>query len=322
MHKTHLYQELHQVTGDLHTVNPWIGVTRFSVIGLLLFSFVTLAWFTSHPLLFLSFSLVAGLFYAFWLICTHDMTHQTFTGWKWFDTIIPRLISWPMLWPYSLYAQLHRLHHGWNGVDLRDPERVQWTQQEYQQAHPLIQWYIRHQWIVDIFVLGGMGLIIKTFLKSWQLQTVSLKLGAARWLDITGIVVIHSSLLTLALWQGQLLRYVIFWIILERVIGLVVQTRDHLEHYGLWHQSAGYHLTQLYAGRNLKTNRLIAWLMGGLPYHAVHHAFPTIPFNRLAEAFERLEMVLEHHHLPPMTLDAGYITSTRQLSRGFALIEK
>jgi hypothetical protein len=41
------------------------------------------------------------------------------------STVMPRLLSWPMLSPYGLYAELHRLHHGWNGIDLRDPERVQ-----------------------------------------------------------------------------------------------------------------------------------------------------------------------------------------------------
>ncbi len=50
-------------------------------------------------------------------------------------------------------------------ADLRqvDPERVQWTDAEYQRANPFLRWYVRHQWGVDVFGLGGIGLIVKTF---------------------------------------------------------------------------------------------------------------------------------------------------------------
>jgi hypothetical protein len=48
--------------------------------------------------------------------------------------------------------------------------------------------------------------------------------------------------------------------------------------------------------------------MGGLSYHAVHHAFPGIPFNRLPEAFKRIQGVLQQQGLPLMQLEEGYLT--------------
>jgi fatty acid desaturase len=314
MGKTGLFAELEQVTADLHPVNSWAGLLRFSLLGLIFLSLVGFAWSTSHALLFWSATILAGFFYAFWLICTHDMAHQTLTGWRWFDTVMPRLMSWPMLWPYSLYAGLHRLHHGWNGIDLRDPERVQWTEQEYQQAFPLLQWYVRHQWGCDIFLLGGIGLILKTFINGVRFQELVPRLRWQLWLDVAGMLLVHGGLLTVAIAKGELLRYLLFWVILERAIGVVVQTRDHLEHYALWGKFRGYRLTQLYTCRNLKTSALVGWLMGGLNYHAVHHAFPGIPFNRLPEAFQRIQGVLQRHNLPPMPLDEGYLQSAYGLS--------
>lgn len=313
MTKTSLFA-LEKVTADLHQVNPWAGLLRFSVLGLMFLSLVALAWSTSNELLFWSATTLAGLFYAFWLICTHDAVHQTLTGWTWFDTVMPRLMSWPMLWPYGLYAELHRLHHGWNGIDLRDPERVQWTEQEYQQASPLLRWYVRHQWGCDIFLLGGSGLIIKTFVNALRFQKLVPRLRFQLLLDVTGMLLVHGVLLTLAIAQGEVLRYLLFWLILERVIGVVVQTRDHLEHYALWGKKASHQLTQFYACRNLKTSSLVGWLMGGLNYHAVHHAFPGIPFNQLPEAFQRIQGVLQQQGLPLMQLDEGYIKSTYWLS--------
>jgi fatty acid desaturase len=313
-------QELQQVTANLYQVNPKAGLIRFSILGLIFLGLVILAWSVPNNILFVVATMLAGVFYGFWFICTHDMVHQTLTGWTWFDTIMPRLISWPMLWPYSIYAEIHRLHHGWNGIDLRDPERLQWTWQEYQQAHPLIRWYVRHQWFCDILIFAGMGLIIKTFIKGVRLQNIVANMRRQILLDVVGMLFVHSILLTLALSQGQVLRYLLFWIILERVIGIIAQTRDHLEHYALWGKFSTHQLTQLYACRNIQTSSLVGWLMGGLDYHAVHHTFPNIPFNQLPEAFERMQKVLQKYNLPLMKLEPGYVKSTYWLSHHPSLI--
>ena len=305
-----LSQDLQKVTADLHQVNARVGLWRFSAIGFVFLCLLVLAWTNSHPFLFSITASLAAFFYSFWLVCTHDMAHQTLTGWQWFDTIFPRLISWPMLWPYSTYAQLHRLHHSWNGINLQDPERVQWTEEEYRQANPLLRWYVRYQWAIDIFLLGGVGLIIKTFTQGMRFQKLMPNLRQQMLLDIAGILTLHSLLLTLAIMQEQVVRYLLFWLILERVIGIVVQTRDHLEHYALWGKHSNHQLTQLYACRNLKTSAFVGWLMGGLNYHAVHHAFPGIPFNQLPEAFARTQTVLQEYGLPPMCLDGGYLSQT------------
>jgi fatty acid desaturase len=317
---TNISGELKQAITDLHQVNPGTGLLRFSILGTIFLSLVVLAWSVPNNSLFVITTILTGIFYAFWLVCTHDMAHQTLTGWIWFDTVMPRLVSWPMLWPYSIYSELHILHHGWNGIDLRDPERVQWTWQEYQQAHPFLQWYVGNQWVCDIFILGGIGLIIKTFIMAVRFQKLVSRMRRQLLLDVTGIVLVHSVMVAIAISQGQLLRYLLFWLILERVIGVIVQTRDHLEHYGLWGKFTNHQLTQLYACRNLKTSALVGWLMGGLDYHSVHHAFPSIPFNHLPEAFARIQGVLEKYNLPAMQMDSGYINSTYRLSNHPSLI--
>ena len=101
---------------------------------------------------------------------------------------------------------------------------------------------------------------------------------------------------------------------------MVIQTRDHLEHYALWGKLAGHQITQLYACRNLKTRPLVGWLMGGLNYHAVHHAFPGIPFNLIPVAFQRIQAVLRQHDLPLMKLEGGYLKELYRLSRQPLLI--
>jgi fatty acid desaturase len=310
-----LTKELQTAIADLCQIDPRVGLFRFAMIGVVFLSLVALAWSMTDFLLFAAIAAVTGIFYAFWMICGHDMIHQTLTGWPWFETILPRMTTWPMLWPYGIYAVLHRLHHGWNGIDLRDPERVQWTAEEYQMANPLLRWYVSHQWSFDIFVLGGIGLIAKTLANGWKLRTVLPQLRSQFWIDLTGILLVQGGLLAFFSYQGEIRRYLLFWLILERTAGVIVQARDHLEHCGMWGQTDGYQLTQLYSCRNLKTYPWVSWLMGGLNYHAVHHAFPDIPFNRLPEAFQRIQTVLQQHDLPLMLQGEGYLHETLQLGQ-------
>lgn len=315
-----LLKDLQAVTADLHRVNPWIGLFRFGLIGAVFLTLVAIAWSVQNPWMFGGVTAIAGFWYAFWLVCTHDMVHGALTGWGWFDRPLARLISYPMLWPLGLYAELHRLHHAWNGIDLRDPERVQWTWEEYQAAHPLLRWYVRHQWTIDIFILGGVGLILKTWIHALQLRHSVPRIHRQMVVDLSGMVLMQSLLLTLALLHGRAMQYVVFWFILERVIGIVMQTRDHLEHYALWGKTVGHQVTQLYASRNLHALQLTGWLMGGLNHHAVHHAFPEIPFNALPEAFQRIQAVLKQHGLPPMSVEPGYLEAAFYFSQNPSLI--
>lgn len=315
-----LPSNLRTTVADLETVTPWLGLWRFISLGIVVLGLATLAWSSHHSILFFGYTALTGIFYTFWLICTHDAVHHTLTGWTWFDELVPRLISYFMMWPHGTYAQLHRLHHAWNGINLDDPERVQWTLSEYQQASPWMQWYIRHQLVIDLFGLAGVGLIAKTSANAFRLRQHKPSLPWMLLLDGIGILAVQSICIVFAIWHHKVLEYLLFWLVLERVVGMISQARDHLEHYAQWGKATGHQLTQLYACRNLQTSPLVAWLMGGLNYHSIHHAFPSIPFNHLREAFYRIQGILEQHKLPSMTVGAGYVQETLRLSNQALLI--
>lgn len=309
-----LLHDLRASVADLKEINPWAGFFRFTSLGGVTIGLAVLTWHTHQLSGFVLGAIATGIPYAFWLICSHDATHRSLTGWAWYDTLMPRLISWPMLWPVGTYNQLHRLHHGWNGSDLRDPERIQWTEAEYQSAPAWQQWYVRHQWSIDIFIFGGIGMIVKTFANGFRLRESAPALRQQMIVDGVGMVMVQGSILSFVYQQTpSLWKYILFWILLERCMSVIVQTRDHLEHYGLWQQTSNHQITQLYACRNLKASRGVNWLMGGLPYHALHHAFPQIPYYQLPEAFQRVQSVLERHHLPPMAVEPGYLITSFNL---------
>lgn len=314
-------QALQTAVGDLQSVSFWPGFKRFCSLGTVALSCLILAWTTNSEIAFWAWTAMAGVVYALWLLCTHDAIHHTLLGRPVLEETLARIISWPMLWPVGVYSELHQLHHGWNGLDLRDPERYQSSQQEYQQASPWVRWYLRHQWVINIFVLGGMGLIVKTLMDGRRFQDTRPRLRGQLLADLLGMGIVQASLITaVMLSHHSVLHYLLFWLCLERVIGAIAQTRAHLEHYGLWRQVGGHQLTQLYAARNLQTSPWFGWLIGGLNYHAVHHAFPGIPFNRLPEAHRRIQTVLDNHGMPAMEMEQGYLSAVQKLINRFTLI--
>ncbi len=315
------HNTLQNAVADLKSVNFWAGFGRFTALGFVMIGFVALAWAAPNEISFWGWTIASGVVYAFWLICTHDATHHTLLGWPVVEEALARIISWPILWPLGVYSELHRLHHGWNGVDLRDPERVQWTEAEYQQASPLMRWYVRHQWMVDIFILGGLGLIVKTFMDGRRFQDLLPRLRLQIWADLLGMGIVHGCLIAVViLSHASIWRYLLFWLCVERTVGVIIQTRAHLEHYGLWRQVGGHQLTQLYSSRNLHASRWFSWLVGGLNYHAVHHGFPGIPFDQLPEAYGRIQTILDEHGMPAMETELGYPSAIKRLINRMTLI--
>lgn len=249
---------------------------------------------------------VAGVFYALLLIASHEMVHGTLLGWPSFEVGLGCVLSWPMAWPFATYSRLHRLHHRWNGLDGRDPERTQPLPQDPSPLGSMGSWLRRHPFSGRCLLLGGVGLILDTAWKGWLLRGVDPLLHGARRLDGLGVTLLHGCLLLLVIRQGVLWRYLCFWIVLERVIGAIVQYRGLVEHHGLWPEGAARggawawppRLRQLATSRDVAAARWLNALMGGLPHHSAHHAFPAIPAARLPEASGRLAAVLAAHAWP------------------------
>jgi fatty acid desaturase len=257
--------------------------------------------------------LIAGVAYGLLLIATHEMVHGTLLGYRALEQWLACLLSWPMAWPYLTYARLHHLHHRWNGCDPRDPERTTPLPQERLAAGPLRRLVQRHLLFWRVGVLGGVGLIADTARKGFWLQRQDQGLVQARFIDGAGVMALHTAMLLIAITQGELWRYLLFWLLLERVIGAIVQFRGLVEHHLLWRSREAQLLTQLYATRTINAGSWLNSLMGGLPHHGAHHAFPTIPSERLPLATRRIALVLERHGAPPLPTLPSYGEALRVL---------
>ncbi|MBM3383166.1 MAG: fatty acid desaturase [Betaproteobacteria bacterium] len=314
-------QALGRTVADLQTTRPGPGLWRYFSSMAILFASLAVAY--QHgldSLLFYLAAMIAGIFFAAAAVTTHDAIHHTLTGIGWFDEISARVATWGVLWPHGIYSELHKLHHKMNGIDERDPERVTYTQQEYEQAGALKRFRIRHQLLIAVFLGGGIGMIMEHLSRASGFMKQSKGLRRQLVIDVVGIVAINGTLYALAAAQGQLAKALILYLIVERVGGGLLQLRAHVEHYGIAGKRANYFSTQIHACRNIETNTAMSWLFNGLNFHSIHHAFPKVPFYHLEEAHNRMTNLLDNENAQPMPQSKGYIRTFVGLTRELKLI--
>ena len=292
-----------------------LALLRLVSLIVVLFSGALLYWHLPLGWASISVLLISGVAYAFLLIATHEMVHGTFLGMRRLEHSLACLLCWPMAFPYLTYSRLHCLHHRWNGSDVRDPERTTPLQQRRETTGRMKGFWQRQHVLLRIVFLGGLGLIADTAIKGRRLKMVDSRLTLSQWIDGIGVTTVHTVMLIIVIANGLLWRHLLFWLVLERVIGGIVQFRALVEHYGLWRSNDSQLLTQLYASRNVSSGSWINALMGGLPNHSAHHAFPWIPSSRLPEANQRIAAILQSHDAESLPQFASYCEGMRWLWR-------
>lgn len=293
-----LARKIHRAVAALHRVERSRGFRRLLLLSCPLIAGAWLYWGrTDWPLALLGLVLMAlaetGL-----LITTHEALHGTLLACPRLEALLSCLICWPMAFPWSTYSVLHLWHHRWNSKDARDPERIRSC------SRPWLRWAVG---------AGGIGLILATVHQAWILRNDDPRLSRRLGVDATGIIGLHGTIFAVAISHGVLNRYLLSWLVVERLVGGIMQTRALIEHGGLWQPRQNHLLSQLYGSRNIAACGWINSLMGGLPHHSAHHAFPGIPSALLPEATARIEEILVENDLPRLPRSSGYFSALREL---------
>ena len=311
---------VHRAVGPLMNVSPRVGV-RLTLVNIVVVNALLVTTFAAPGWpLFLALATLTGLFYCSVMMTTHDAIHHTLTGWYWFDEIVPRVFSYFVFWPHGLYSELHKMHHRMNGRDLADPEQPTPTVAAYRAASLTGRFLMRHQWQASLLVGGGVGMIVRHVragLRLWPRHPVIRRLMVT---DALGIAAATAVTLTVIIAVGVTWRYAVYLLVVERVMGYCQQLRSHVEHYGLHGAQATLLETRLYNCRNVRTSRLVSRFFNGLNFHAVHHAFPAVPFYHLREAHTRLAALCAAAGRPLIEED-GYLRTLRRLAATPLLID-
>lgn len=313
---------LAKAVAPFESTEPWQGLFKFFTLFIPVLIGAKWLIFDSPSLLTMALMTVPfSLIYSSLLITTHDAIHTTLTGFKVFDEIAPRLISWPVYSIHSIYQEVHKLHHNMNGSNLSDPERVQYTVSEYENSSKPMRFFIRNQWFFNLFVFTGVGFIYKTAIFGANFFKTSKTMRRAFFLDATGIALMNGVILTLAISQERIIYYGVWYFITQYVVGFVLQLRAHVEHYGLWGKGKHFYDTQVWNCRNMKVPYYISWYFNFLSFHTIHHAFPRVPFYKLKDAQNAMKAVYEKSGLTIPESDLGYLKQSLDLARNPVLIE-
>lgn len=297
----------------LFRVNSALGWLRLLILLLPSLACLWMYWQEPRLLVALPWLLMATALYSLVLISTHDISHGTLLDQGDLEQAVGCALSWPVGWPYLTYRNLHMLHHRMNGMDLRDPERREPTSQEAARVHPLRQWHFRHPFWGSAVLMGGAQLIGSMFWFGWKLRNDHSRLLGGMRIDAIGIVLVQVLMFAVAIGLGGLLKLLLMLFVVERIVGAVMQVRGMIEHHGLWQPNSTYELTQLYTSRNIDAGPIVNFLMGGLPHHSLHHAYPSIPYHNLPEASRIASTILKEHGKPPLPMVSSYAAGTALL---------
>jgi len=304
------------------STEPWQGLLKFLLLGLPLALMGYWLIFRCQSML-MACLLAApyGILYASLLITTHDAIHQTFTGIKFCDEILSRVISWPVYWVHSVYAEVHKLHHNMNGTNLNDPERVQFTVKEFHEGNFALKFFIKYQWFLNLFVFVGLGMIWKTIRYGARFLSASKSMRQAFITDVLGLSFLNGTIIAFAIFTERLEYYVVWYLITQYLVGFVLQLRAHVEHYGLWGKGEHFYDTQVWNCRNMKVPYFVAWYFNFLSFHSIHHAFPKVPFYKLKDAQEAMRQVYKESGKDIPESHLGYAKQAWNLAVNPTLID-
>lgn len=280
-------QRLAKTLAKMSEISPSQGLVHAAVHFAMFFGLVAAVlvfWQRDARLAILATGALA-LVYTAILVTAHDCIHRTYTGIKWFDDYWPVYWTAFMYWPHRTYGEIHKLHHAMLGRDFEDPERPTFLRSEYESAGWAKRWYIRHQWLTNVFIFGGLGFVMKHWLMGRRLSEKYPQMRTAMRRDLLAIVFVVPLHLGLAIYFDVLPGFIVSFFVLERIGGALIQMRALAEHYGLWEVRANdTAFRQALSARNMKSGWFFRWLFNDLCFHSIHHVYPSIPWYKLGEA--------------------------------------
>ena len=231
---------------------------------------------------------VQGILLIFLFTLEHEATHRTPFAQDWLNDAVGRLCGLVLVLPFLWFRYFHLAHHRWTNHPGEDPEL----------ASPKPE--SRRQWVWHVSGLPYWGATLRLIAR--------LTLGTERQSYLPAIAMprIRREV------RGMVLLYLVALATLARTDVLVwvwivpmVLGQPFLRLYLLAeHGDCPFVANMLENSRTTFTNRVVRFLTWNMPFHAEHHAFPTVPFHQLPALHQAIKAHLK-------VTSPGYIAFTR-----------
>jgi len=263
-------------------------VTMFSLF--LIFNILVVLSWNASWLFFLVTQLGLGIICCSMFAALHETGHATAFKSQKLNLMAARLAGFAHLYPLGIFRELHFTHHRHTHIPGKDPEisigdkpapEVLINPPLYLSFITGIPYLLLKINLMILSVFGWPEIIRKNlapYIRPRMRKVLAIECGI--------ILSIYIGLLLLAIYVNPG-----FWgIFLGQVIGhCLLSFYLVMEHNGCPHEGDILDRT-----RSVPINRFVKWIMWNMPYHAEHHAYPSVPFHALPLLHEELKEELKH----------------------------
>lgn len=210
-----------------------------------------------------------GIVMAFLFMPLHETVHRTAFRTEWMNTAVGHACGLAICFPWEYYRVFHWDHHRYTQDRARDPELAVMPS-----AASLAERVLAFSGALQIY--GRLRVLLRhavtgTSELPWvpadkrSLIVREARLYAATYGGLAVVSVASWSPVVLIAWLGPLL------------IGqFALRPYLYTEHTGCGEGRSAFENT-----RTTYTNAVVRWFAWNMPYHAEHHAYPSVPFHSL-----------------------------------------
>ena len=205
-----------------------------------------------------------GILISFLFTLQHECTHNTPFKTLWLNSIMGHLIAFLLFQPFLWFRYFHLAHHKYTNIPGKDPELDGHEKPSSWGA------FVRHLSTVDYWwakVTTLIGNSVGPLTASYIPPRKRRALRAEAVLLIVAYGVVFAMAPTAMLW---------LWIV-PLILGFPVLRLYLLAEHGRCPEVEDMFLNT----RTTLTTRVVRFLAWNMPYHAEHHAMPSVPFHKL-----------------------------------------
>ena len=205
-----------------------------------------------------------GILISFLFTLQHECTHNTPFKTLWLNSIMGHLIAFVLFQPFLWFRYFHLAHHKYTNIPGKDPELDGHEKPSSWGA------FVRHLSTVDYWwakVTTLIGNSVGPLTASYIPPRKRRALRAEAVLLIVAYGVVFAMAPTALLW---------LWIV-PLILGFPVLRLYLLAEHGRCPEVEDMFLNT----RTTLTTRVVRFLAWNMPYHAEHHAMPSVPFHKL-----------------------------------------
>lgn len=226
----------------------------------------------------------------------HDAGHQQIFRKSWKNNVLGLLNGFSLGASYAWWVDTHNRHHGRPNQDSYDPavsySIMAFSEEQAREKTGLTRFMVKHQalFFIPLLMLYPLSMRIESFRyllrERCRFRTIEL-------VSLLSFFPLYFLFLfvTIGFWQALL-----FAVIHQALFGLYISSVFVPNHMGMPILKAeddwSFIRQQVLTARNVKGDRIIHFLFGGLNYQIEHHLFPRVPRNRLGETKKIVEEFL------------------------------